>query len=337
MLKNHHRDKLDQQAMNFSEYDSPDATDAQQKFKFDGWEAGPARELYSHEFEFHGFDREVSMSQFHRQVIISGLSARGLKKMDILSKSDPYCTVQVIDPFHNPVLEGDEVWKTHTVNNSCDPDWLESYELNFPGPHSYAGYQLLITIWDEDIGGAAEYMGEVLINLRTVQPDTTPQRFTFELALGADRFVSHGVRGTLSCYLSVGQIFDLPPGGARGNTWTLGYNAGGEEEDDEETETYEEVDNEGQQEMIAQAVVLEADFEAGVEPEAPVARQPRGSMPAAIAQHIAQASGFQQAQPGGVQNSAGYDSEEDSGMGPEMVMDFEVDDDEEDNALAEVF
>ncbi|OHT00359.1 hypothetical protein TRFO_33011 [Tritrichomonas foetus] len=82
---------------------------------------------------------------------IRAVDGKGLKKMDVGGKSDPYLTFQ---------LKSDKKskQKSQVISNSCDPVWNQDFVFNVADWNSEV---LLVNMWDEDIAKDDKMMNEL--------------------------------------------------------------------------------------------------------------------------------------------------------------------------------
>jgi Ca2+-dependent lipid-binding protein len=93
------------------------------------------------------------MSHLHGTVTIKDISCQDLGNSDGFGggKSDPYCYV---------TLDGKQVGRTKTVNNSLSPKWDDTVTFHVNGTY----HKLQIVVYDNDVGGD-DNLGHYLINL----------------------------------------------------------------------------------------------------------------------------------------------------------------------------
>ncbi len=81
--------------------------------------------------------------------------ARDLSAKDINGKSDPFCVVE---------LDSTRL-RTHTIYKTLGPVWNKSFVIPVQDIHSV----LELTIFDEDMNKAAEFIGKIAIPLLAVK------------------------------------------------------------------------------------------------------------------------------------------------------------------------
>lgn len=68
------------------------------------------------------------------------------------SSSDPFCRVQL----------GGLRARTRTINRDLNPAWNEKFALDLRGDSNWTLRDLVISVWDEDLGGVSQdFLGEV--------------------------------------------------------------------------------------------------------------------------------------------------------------------------------
>lgn len=78
---------------------------------------------------------------------------------------------------------GTEKYKSKVANKTLNPVWLEQFDLHlYEDP--YLGQDLEVTLWDRDKGHQDDLMGKTIINLATLERETT-HRLWRELEDGA--------------------------------------------------------------------------------------------------------------------------------------------------------
>lgn len=67
---------------------------------------------------------------------------------------------------------GTEKYKSKVVNKTLNPIWLEQFDLHlYEDP--YLGQELEVTVWDRDKSHQDDVMGRALIDLATLERETT--------------------------------------------------------------------------------------------------------------------------------------------------------------------
>lgn len=67
---------------------------------------------------------------------------------------------------------GAEKYKSKVVNKNLSPVWLEQFDLHlYDDPH--IGQELEVTVWDRDKSHQDDIMGKCIINLDTLERETT--------------------------------------------------------------------------------------------------------------------------------------------------------------------
>jgi len=85
-------------------------------------------------------------------------NGRNLKDLDFFSKSDPFLRLYFQE---NPASILKEVGRTETVNDNVNPDWKQSFQLNYIFE---ARQELKLEVYDDD-GNEAELIGRVFTTL----------------------------------------------------------------------------------------------------------------------------------------------------------------------------
>jgi len=100
------------------------------------------------------------------KLTIKIMGARGLRNADWMpgtGASDCYCKVKALGAEAEEKAEGAEeepcLFQTKTINNSLTPLWQEESEIM----EFEEGTSLEFSIWDEDTGGSADFLGKVVM------------------------------------------------------------------------------------------------------------------------------------------------------------------------------
>ena len=91
------------------------------------------------------------------------VAGRGLEAKDSGGTSDPYAIVEV----------GKEKRKTKVIKKDLNPEWDEKFELVVTDVNS----MLKVTIWDKDLIGSDDLIGETMIPLETIVGQKAPQKW----------------------------------------------------------------------------------------------------------------------------------------------------------------
>lgn len=75
------------------------------------------------------------------------LSCRSLINTDILSKSDPYCLVQMKEPWQDKYFE---VGRTETIDDNLNPQWVKKFVMNY---NFETVQKMRFEVWDVDPNG----------------------------------------------------------------------------------------------------------------------------------------------------------------------------------------
>eukprot|EP00475_Leptophrys_vorax_P006436 TRINITY_DN13985_c0_g1_i1.p1 TRINITY_DN13985_c0_g1~~TRINITY_DN13985_c0_g1_i1.p1 ORF type:complete len:532 (+),score=50.93 TRINITY_DN13985_c0_g1_i1:56-1597(+) len=114
------------------------------------------------------FDVTKLEMSYEGQLVVTIVKAEGLKNVDTLGKSYPYCKLW-LNPKH--------VAKTTVKDNDLDPVWNETFVLPVDDPHSA---ELTIKIEDDDLLMDVD-LGWALLPVADCYPHTEPLTVTVEL------------------------------------------------------------------------------------------------------------------------------------------------------------
>ncbi|XP_058790491.1 multiple C2 and transmembrane domain-containing protein isoform X2 [Phymastichus coffea] len=118
-------------------------------------------------------NRKLKSQIWSSVVTIVLVEAKNLLPMDIDGLSDPYVKFRL----------GTEKYKSKVVNKTLNPVWLEQFDLHlYEDPH--LGQELEVTVWDRDRSHQDDLMGRTVINLASLERETT-HRLWRELEDGA--------------------------------------------------------------------------------------------------------------------------------------------------------
>ncbi|EEH52441.1 uncharacterized protein MICPUCDRAFT_63907 [Micromonas pusilla CCMP1545] len=91
-----------------------------------------------------------------RRMVVEILAARNLEGTDLGGTSDPYASVAL----------GEITRKTSTAFRTCDPAWGERFE--FIAAKALEDDEVIVTLYDEDLVGAHDFLGQITIPVRAV-------------------------------------------------------------------------------------------------------------------------------------------------------------------------
>eukprot|EP00741_Cyanophora_paradoxa_P024084 tig00021726_g23259.t1 len=117
--------------------------------------------------------RDMGGTRAHGRLRVECIEARGLIAADINGKSDPYC---VLTFGESGGKAGQK--KTKTIYKNLSPVWRESFEFDVADPSEF----LKIVLYDEDLIGSHDYLGEVTIGLDLLDGAANPLDNWFPLA-----------------------------------------------------------------------------------------------------------------------------------------------------------
>ncbi|XP_025152507.1 multiple C2 and transmembrane domain-containing protein isoform X5 [Harpegnathos saltator] len=107
-------------------------------------------------------NRRLKSQIWSSVVTIVLVEAKNLLPMDIDGLSDPYVKFRL----------GTEKYKSKVVNKTLNPVWLEQFDLHlYEDP--YLGQELEVTVWDRDRSHQDDLMGRTVIDLATLERETT--------------------------------------------------------------------------------------------------------------------------------------------------------------------
>lgn len=81
------------------------------------------------------------------------LSAQNLINADVLSKSDPYCVIQMKESWQEKYFE---IGRTEIIKDNLNPEWVKKFEINF---NFETVQKLRFEVWDQDTNGN-DFLGE---------------------------------------------------------------------------------------------------------------------------------------------------------------------------------
>lgn len=107
-------------------------------------------------------NRRLKSQIWSSVVTIVLVEAKNLLPMDVDGLSDPYVKFRL----------GTEKYKSKVVNKTLNPIWLEQFDLHlYEDP--YLGQELEVTVWDRDRSHQDDLMGKTVIDLATLERETT--------------------------------------------------------------------------------------------------------------------------------------------------------------------
>lgn len=89
------------------------------------------------------------------------LSAQNLINADVLSKSDPYCLIQVKEPWQDKYYE---IGRTETIKDNLNPEWVKKFLINY---NFETVQKMRFEVWDQDLNGN-DFLGEYETTLANI-------------------------------------------------------------------------------------------------------------------------------------------------------------------------
>lgn len=109
------------------------------------------------------------------------------------SSSDPYCCVQL----------GNLRARTRTIPRDLNPTWNEKFALDLRGDSNWTLRDLIISVWDEDLGGVSQdFLGEVCQDRYTYSCSLLENQFFYTKTIENSFFlvvVLHIIRSRFQC------------------------------------------------------------------------------------------------------------------------------------------
>jgi len=93
---------------------------------------------------------------------ISLIQGRNMKKMDVFSLSDPFCTLRIDD-------RPDTQQKSKFISNTVAPQWNEEFHFTVTGGEKDRPKSLNIECWDQDMGDSKDFIGRGQVSLEKGQ------------------------------------------------------------------------------------------------------------------------------------------------------------------------
>lgn len=81
------------------------------------------------------------------------LSCQNLINADVLSKSDPYCLVQMKESWQDKFFE---IGRTERINDNLNPEWVKKFLINY---NFETVQKICFEVWDQDPNGN-DFLGE---------------------------------------------------------------------------------------------------------------------------------------------------------------------------------
>lgn len=82
------------------------------------------------------------------------LSCQDLLNLDVMSKSDPFCIVQMKESWQNNFFE---VGRTEMIDDNLCPEWVKKFILNY---NFETIQKIRFEVWDKDSSGGDDFLGE---------------------------------------------------------------------------------------------------------------------------------------------------------------------------------
>lgn len=102
------------------------------------------------------------------------LSCRNLPNMDVLSKSDPYCIVQMKESWQDRFFE---IGRTEQINDNLNPEWVKKFLINY---NFETVQKIRFEVWDVDPDGN-DFLGEFETTLADIVASSTGRQFAGKL------------------------------------------------------------------------------------------------------------------------------------------------------------
>jgi len=93
---------------------------------------------------------------------VSLIQGRNMKKMDLLSQSDPFCTLRIDD-------RPDTQQKSKFISNTVAPQWNEEFHFTVTGGEKDRPKTLNVECWDQDMGDSKDFIGRGSVPLEKGQ------------------------------------------------------------------------------------------------------------------------------------------------------------------------
>jgi len=93
---------------------------------------------------------------------LSLVQGRNLKKMDVFSQSDPFCTLRIDD-------RPDTQQKSKYIANTVAPQWNEEFHFTVTGGEKDRPKSLNVEVWDQDMGDSKDFIGRGQVSLEKGQ------------------------------------------------------------------------------------------------------------------------------------------------------------------------
>lgn len=103
----------------------------------------------------------VSVAAMPTTLIEMTLSAKNLINADVLSKSDPYCLVQMKEPWQEKYFE---IGRTEIIKDNLNPEWVKKFLINY---NFETIQKLRFAVWDQDSNGD-DFLGEYETTLANI-------------------------------------------------------------------------------------------------------------------------------------------------------------------------
>jgi len=96
------------------------------------------------------------------EIKISLIQGRNMKKMDVLSQSDPFCTLRIDD-------RPDTQQRSKFISNTVPPQWNEEFHFTVTGGEKDRPKSLNVECWDQDMGDSKDFIGRGQVSLEKGQ------------------------------------------------------------------------------------------------------------------------------------------------------------------------
>lgn len=96
------------------------------------------------------------------------ISCENLLNLDVMSKSDPFCVVQMKESWQNNFFE---IGRTEQIDDNLNPEWVKKFILNY---NFETIQKIRFEIWDKDVSGN-DFLGEYEATLADIVSHTGRQ------------------------------------------------------------------------------------------------------------------------------------------------------------------
>lgn len=155
---------------------------------------------YNHDIKFDDEDAAAAgvVDTGPKYLRVSNIKCKGIKNADAGGLSDPYIDMNFYNQEGEMILKNGTM-KTEIIYDTLDPEFEAVFEIQVPEDAT----KIIFSLWDDDLLGGDDYLGEVVVGIRMLGQSYDQIR-SFPFIQGVDKTVNGGVNGTFEAHIQFG-------------------------------------------------------------------------------------------------------------------------------------